>query len=204
MLYRMIRKPQTASFPDNDIRPDNYRSIMDAVQVPHLLDEGGFLQGVIPIGWRDRFYHWVRRWFAVFLPVSLLFLLFFWLRCGRPRKRKRYAIGEAALPPEEEFNAICSAPGKTVRLVYLQVRCWVHTAAHMHGNQVVCRVRTYTCIYTGRSGATGGMHIALSISLRKNNDGGLRILLCGLAPMRLIKIAWDESRGHALQTACSV
>ena len=133
----MIRKPQTASFPDNDIRPDNYRSIMDAVQVPHLLDEGGFLQGVIPIGWRDRFYHWVRRWFAVFLPVSLLFLLFFWLRCGRPRKRKRYAIGEAALPPEEEFNAICSAPGKTVRLVYLQVRCWAHTAAHMHGNQVV-------------------------------------------------------------------
>ena len=58
--------------------------------------------------------------------------------------------------------------------------------------------------YMGRSGATGGMHIALSISLRKNNDGGLRILLCGLAPMRLIKIAWDESRGHALQTACSV
>ena len=91
---------------------------MEVVELPqpHLLDEGGFLQGLIPFGWRARLYHCVKRWLDVILPVSLLFLLLYWLR---PERRKRYAVGAAVLPPAEKFDAVCSETDGS--LVYLQV-----------------------------------------------------------------------------------
>ena len=101
---------------------------MDPVQVVEVPppDEVGLFQNAIPIGWRDWAYHCARRWLAVFLPVSLLVVvLLFWSRCGRPRRKKRCMIAGATLPPKEDFDAVCSAPGQSARLVCLQVSCWV-------------------------------------------------------------------------------